>query len=86
MILGALDEIAFGAEHANAALLHGAQVRAAREERDVLAGSRHARADVGADRAGAGNQEFHFFAPASVAATTPRWILPVAVRGIAVTM
>ena len=55
-------EIAVGAEHAKAALLHGAQVRAAGEERDVLAGARQSGADVAADRARAGDQKFHLSA------------------------
>ena len=42
-----------------AALLHGAQMRTAREQHDVRAGSREARADVAADRAGAGDDDSH---------------------------
>jgi hypothetical protein len=83
---GPLDKIAFGANYADAALLHGTQVRAAGEERNLFAGPRHAGTNVGAYRTSAGNQELQPFAPTTVAATTPRWILPVAVRGIAVTM
>jgi hypothetical protein len=52
-------EIAIDTLHANAMLLHRAQVRAAGEERDILAGTGHARSHVGADCAGTGDEEFH---------------------------
>ena len=87
MILRLHFEIAFGAEHAHAALLHGAQMRAAREERDVLAGARHARADVSRRsrrRRRSGISLLRL--PRASRRTAPRWILPVAVRGIASTM
>ena len=85
---GKLDlEIAFfGADDAKAALLHGFEVRTAREEDDVGAGLREPRADVAADRAGAGDDNPHEAFGANACATTRRWILPVAVRGIASVM
>ena len=45
--------------HAEAALLHRLQVRAAREQHDVRAGPRELRADIAADRAGAGDDDLH---------------------------
>ena len=44
-------------DHAQAALLHGCEMRTAREEGHVLAGLRHARADIAADGACAGDQK-----------------------------
>ena len=79
-------EIALGCAHLNAALLHGAQVWAASEQSDIEAGARHPCAHVSPDGAGAGDDELHPRGPANVAATTRRCILPVAVRGISVTM
>ena len=52
-------EVAVRADHAQPALLHRAQVRAAREQHDVGAGLREPRADVAADRAGAGDDDLH---------------------------
>ena len=71
---------------ADVPLPHRAQVRAAGEERDVRAGPRQLRADVAADRARAGDDKSHFGALANASATRSRWILPVAVRGMALMM
>jgi hypothetical protein len=46
---------------------------------------RDPRADVAADGTGTGNDDLHE-AFENAFATTPRWILPVAVRGIVVVM
>ena len=52
---GGVDfEIAFGAEDAEAALLHGGEVGAAGVEGDVLTGFGHFGADVASDGSGAG--------------------------------
>ena len=59
-MLGSHFEIAFGAEHAEAVRLHGAQMRAARKERDIFAGPVHARAEISANGARPGDQKFHF--------------------------
>ena len=79
-------EVALRAGNTHATLSHGAQVRAAGEERDVLAGARHAGPQVGPDRARAGDHRPHPVALASDAATARRWIFPVAVRGSEGTM
>jgi len=52
---------AFGAPGLHAMLLHGAKVRPAREQSDVEAGLRQARANVGPDGSRTCNQEFHYF-------------------------
>ena len=57
---------------AQPALLHRAQVRAAREQHDVGAGPREPRADVAADRAGAGDDDSHDAFGANACATTRR--------------
>ena len=79
-------EIAFGAQNAKAVRLHRAKMRAAREERHIFAGPVHACSQIAANGAGSGNQIFHFCPLANEAATAPRWIFPVAVRGIASTI
>src|SRR5580704_17470679 len=79
-------EIAVWAHNPHAVLLHRVQVRTAREQCDVLAGLSQARANVAADRARAGDQKLHPYFPASAVATAPRWILPVAVRGMVSTI
>ena len=79
-------EIAVRADHAQAALLHRAQMRAAGEQDDVGAGLREPRADVAADGARAGDDDSHDAFCEYAFATTPRWILPVAVRGMASVM
>ena len=63
-----------------------AQMRSAREQDDVGAGAREPRADVAADRAGAGDDDSHDVFGVNASATTRRWILPVAVRGMASVM
>src|SRR5258708_6201134 len=75
-------EIAFRALDADAVLLQGAAMRAARKKRAVHSGARHLGPDVGPDGARAGDGELHPRSPASVAATLRRCTLPVAVRGI----
>ncbi len=45
--------------HLHAVLLHGAKVRTTREQGDIEPALRHARADVGSDRARSGNQKSH---------------------------
>src|SRR4029077_19014353 len=77
---------AFRAAHADAVRLHRPQMRAAREQRDVLARAVHVRAQIRADGARAGDQKLHFGFPASAAAIARRSILPVAVREIFSTM
>ena len=52
-------EIALRAEDAQPAFLHRAQMRAPREERDVLTGTGHAGADVPADGTRPCNQKPH---------------------------
>ena len=80
-------QLILGFHDAHSAFQHGAQMRAAREQRDVFAGSRHFAAHIGADGSRPRHHESHHCAlDSSVAATFSRWILPVAVRGMAVTM
>ena len=57
---------------AQAALLHRLQMRAAREQHDVRARLREPRADVAADRAGAGDDDLHDASLANACATTRR--------------
>ena len=77
-------EIAVVRDNAQSVFGHGAKVRATGEERDVLAGAGEERADITSDGSGSGDQEAHGDqTPASALATAPRWILPVAVRGMA---
>ncbi len=52
-------EVAVGAHHSQAALLHGAQVGPARKEHHIGADFREPRADVAADGAGAGDDDSH---------------------------
>ena len=54
------------------ARLHRLQMRAAREQHDVGAGLRQPRADVAADRAGAGDDDSHDVCAAKACATTRR--------------
>ena len=75
-------EVAVGAAHLQAAVLHRAQVRSARDQHDVGADTRQLRADVPADRAGSDDDDLHEALGAKACATIRRWILPVAVRGI----
>ncbi len=84
--LGFDVKVAFGAPHAEPPFAHRLEMRAAREQHDVSAGARQARADVAADRAGARDDDPHAGFCEKARATTPRWILPVAVRGIASVM
>ena len=48
-------EISISTLHLHAVLLHGAKMRAARKERGVEAGLRHARTDVGSNGARPGD-------------------------------
>ena len=57
--LGPDLEVAVGADDAQAALPHGAEMRAACEQHDVGANPREPRADVSADRAGARDDDPH---------------------------
>src|SRR5712691_1569967 len=57
--VGPRDEISVAALHLHAILPHGAKMWPAREQRDVEAGLRHARADVASDGPRSRNQEFH---------------------------
>ena len=68
------------------ALLHGLQVGSAGKQRHVLASACHTSADVTTNSSRAGNQAAQDQAPVSAWATAPLWILPVAVRGMAVVM
>src|SRR5579864_6868292 len=52
-------KVEVGTKDPQAAFLHRSQVRAARVERDILAGASHQRADVAADRTGACDQGAH---------------------------
>jgi hypothetical protein len=79
-------DLAVVADDAQPALLHRAQVWAAREKDDVRVDARELRADVAADRARAGDDDPHQGFSAYTFATAPRWIFPVAVRGIASVM
>jgi hypothetical protein len=60
-------EITFDASYADAVLLHGAEVRAAGKESDVLPGARHEGADIGADSASACDQKLHAISPGNAA-------------------
>ncbi len=85
-------EVALGARHPQPARLHRLQVRTACEQHDISAGSCELGADVAAYRARPGNDNphavcgTHVVCGAKACATTRRWILPVAVRGMAVVM
>ena len=72
-------EVAARAEHRNAALPHGLQVLAARDQVDLRAAAVQCRADVRADRPGADDRDLH--SPTSPARLR-RWILPVGPFGI----
>jgi hypothetical protein len=76
-------EIAERADHAQPALLHGAEMWTAREQQHVSPCPGQHRADVTADRAGAGDDEVHDALALCLNdfAIAPRCILPVAVRG-----
>src|SRR5262245_13186677 len=74
-------EVAVGADDTQPALLHRPKVWTARKEDDVRPRLREPGADVSADGSRADDDEFHD-AFAKAFATTPRWILPVAVRGM----
>ena len=52
-------EISLATLHLYTALLHSAKMRAARKQGDIESSLRHACADVRADCAGPGDQEFH---------------------------
>ena len=65
-------EIAVRARHAQAALLHRPQMRAAGEEDDVGAGPGQPRADIAADGAGAGDDDSHDVFDEYASATTRR--------------
>src|SRR5258708_2955254 len=52
-------EVAVRADYAQAAFLHGPQVRTACEQGDIVGGARQAGSDVSSDGACAGDQEFH---------------------------
>jgi len=79
---GAGNEISFAAFYLHAIFLHGAKVRATREEGDIKSGLRHARADISSNCPGPGDKESHSSPPASAEATARRRILPVAVVGM----
>jgi hypothetical protein len=79
-------EVAVRADDAESFLLHRAQVRATGEQHDICTRFREARADVSANGAGPRNRNPHEAFWAYAFATTPRWILPVAVRGMASVM
>src|SRR5437868_2925538 len=79
---GLYFEVAIRARDAQTAFLHRAQVRTAREQHDVCAGVGESCADVPANRPRAGDDDSHELFSANTFATTPRWIFPVAVRGM----
>ncbi len=79
-------EVAVRTDDAESFLLHRAQVRSAGKQHDIAARFREARADVSANGAGPRNRNPHEAFWAYAFATTPRWILPVAVRGMASVM
>ncbi len=68
-------------DHAQAVGLHGGQVRASCEEHDLGPGPGQLRPEVATDRPGAGDDDLHA-GGVNASATTRRWILPVAVRGM----
>ena len=65
-------KVAFVARDAQAPRLHRAQMRPACEQQHVGAGACEPRADVTADRAGAGDDEVHDACGAKVCATMRR--------------
>ena len=80
-------EVAVRADDAESPLLHRAQVRAAGKQHDVGTRFREPRADVSADRRRPRqSQSSRRRSGVYAFATTPRWILPVAVRGMASVM
>ena len=81
-------KVAISARHAQSARLHGLQMRTACEQHDIGARLGEFRADIATDRPGPCDNNPHasYAGGANAAATTRRWILPVAVRGIAVVM
>src|SRR5689334_14778043 len=74
-------EIAVRADDAQPTLLHRPQVRAPGEQGNVKTGARQAGSQISPDGPGAGDQKLHC-PPVRALATAPRWILPVAVRGM----
>ena len=79
-------EVPVRADDAKPRLLHRAQMWPTREQDDVGARFRKARADVPADGTGPGDRDSHDAVCEYAFATAPRWILPVAVRGMASVM
>ena len=78
-------EVAARAQHRNAVLPHGRQVRAARQQVDLRAAAVQRRADVRADRPGTDDRDLHSPTPPALptsAARLRRWILPVGPFGI----
>src|SRR5919204_4427042 len=75
-------EIAVGSDDSQTALLHRLEMRTAGEQDNVSPCLRQTRADIAANRAGADDRDFHEAFCAYTFATTPRWIFPVAVRGM----
>jgi hypothetical protein len=65
-------EVTLVAQNANAVRLHRAQMCPARKKRHVFASPVHAGSQIRANRARAGDQEFHLAVPAKDAATAPR--------------
>ena len=79
-------KIAVRADDPQPFFLHRPEVRPAGEQHDVTTGFRQARADIAAHGARSRDRNSHEAAGVYAFATTPRWILPVAVRGIASVM
>ena len=69
---GRTSKSLFGTHHSKAPLLHGLQVRASGEQRDVLSSPRQTGADIAADGACTGDDDFHAGSPAYAAATIRR--------------
>ena len=78
------DELLFAASHLHAAGPHGGEVRAPRDEDDVLATVREMRSEQPTDCTRPDDRDGQF--RLKLSATFLRWILPVAVRGMRSTM
>ena len=65
-------EVSLGAGDAEPALLHRPQMRAPGEQHNIRADARQARADVAADRPGAGDDDSHDACAENACATTRR--------------
>jgi hypothetical protein len=75
-------KIAIGTDDAQSVGAHRLEMQTARDQDDVGTDARQPRANVAANGASARYDDSHETFRAYARATVPRWILPVAVRGM----